>query len=307
MKYCIQLVSFKTPDNLSLPGLLYEPSGKSEKVAIYLHGNGSSSIFYGDYKMNLYGDALTKKGISFFPFNNRGAHWIKKLNKKINGKEERILYGMTYELIKECILDIDGAVEFLKTLGYKTFYLIGASTGANKIVVYHYYKPKNPISKYILLSGGDDTGLYYDMEFKKNKKKFSSVLARCKKEIEKGSGRKLVPRYILKEPLISYQSLYDTINPDGDYNIFPFNEYMNNLRLSKKQLFREYKTINKPTLLVCGEKDEYCYGEVAQYVDILRKECPNQKLFTFEIIQDADHGFEGKEGELIKIISNWLT
>lgn len=308
MNYLLQLTHFETTDNFLLPALLYEPKSKTDKVALYLHGNGSSSVFYNSDTMNPLGEELTNVGISFFPFNNRGAHWIKKLSKNIKGveKEERIPYGMTYELIKECTNDIDGAINFLQKLGYKTFYLIGLSTGANKIVVYHYYKRINPVAKYILLSGGDDTGLYYDLEFKKNRKKFFEIIKRCKIEIDKGNGRKLVPYYILKEPLISFQSLYDTINPDGDYNIFPFNEYMNNLKLSKKPLFKEYKKIDKSTLVVYGENDEYCYGKVAKCVDILKKECLNKNLFIFKIIKEADHGFTGKERELAEVISRWL-
>ena len=310
MRNNLQLVSFETPDRLSLPGLLYEPKEKTDKVAIYLHGNGSSSVFYDTEEMNILGKYLVDVGISFFPFNNRGAHWIKKLNKNINGKKERILYGMTYELIKECVLDIDGAINFLRGLGYRFFYLIGSSTGANKIVVYHYYQRKNPVSKYILLSGGDDAGLYYEFEFKKSRKQFFNVIRRCEKQIKKGNGRNFVQKYILKEPIISYQSLYDTINPDGDYNIFPFNEYMNNLKLSQKPLFKEYKTINKPTLVVYGEFDEYCYGNVPRCVEILKKESAswrtNPKIFTFKIIKGADHGFDGKEKELAEIITKWL-
>ena len=83
---------------------------------------------------------------------------------------------MTYELIKECILDIEGAIKFLKTLGYKIFYLAGASTGANKIVVYHYYRRKNLVTKYILIGGGDDVSIYFNFYFKKNKKLFIQTL-----------------------------------------------------------------------------------------------------------------------------------
>ena len=38
-------LEFHTLDGLDLPGLLYEPDQKTDKVAILLHGNGSSSIF----------------------------------------------------------------------------------------------------------------------------------------------------------------------------------------------------------------------------------------------------------------------
>ena len=294
----LKLIEFKSTDNIVLPGLLYEPIKPTEKIAIYLHGNGSASVFYSVKEMNLLADYLTKNGIAFFPFNNRGAHYIHKLHRR----DEDVKMGTAYEIIKDCIYDIDGAVNFLLKQGYKTFYLIGSSTGANKIVVYHHHRPKNKIAKYVLLSGGDDTGLSYQMM---GGKKFYLALKKCKQEIKKGNRRLLVPASI-SDYLYSYQSLYDTINPDGDYNVFPFNEYMNKLKLSKKELFREFKAINKPTLVVYGEFDEYCYGNARKCVEVLKKECPDKKLFTFKIIKGADHGFSGKEDELAKYIAAWL-
>lgn len=298
----VRFVDFKATDGVVLPGLLFEPKNKSTKVAIFLHGNGHSSIFYDVKQMNVIAEYLINKNISFFPFNNRGAYYLHKLKKVIDNKKEDVKAGTAMELIKECIYDIDGAINFLKQQGYKTFYLIGISTGANKIVVYHYYKPKNPISKYVLLSGGDDTGLSYEMM---GKEKFYKMLKKCQSEINKGNGMKLIPSN-LDDYLYSYQSLYDTINPDGDYNTFPFNEYINKLRLSTKPLFREYQTIDKPTLVIYGENDEYCYNNVPKCIGALKKECPNKKIFTFKIIKGADHGFSDREKELAETITNWF-
>ncbi|OGK36892.1 hypothetical protein A3F60_04610 [Candidatus Roizmanbacteria bacterium RIFCSPHIGHO2_12_FULL_39_8] len=81
---------------------------------------------------------------------------------------------------------------------------------------------------------------------------------------------------------------------------------MNNLKLSRKKLFREYKTINKPSLVIYGEQDEYCYGNVLRCVEILKKECTHPELFTFKMIKGADHGFSGKEKKLTELISAWL-
>jgi hypothetical protein len=153
------------------------------------------------------------------------------------------------------------------------------------------------------VSGGDDTGLYYQ-DF--GSKKFMSLLKTCRDKIKKGKGRELMSQDIIADPLISCQSLYDTINPDGDYNIFPFNEYMNNLRLSKKELFREYRTVNKQTLVVYGENDEYSYENLPRCVEILKKECAHPELFTFKIVEGADHGYTGKEKELAELIVSWL-
>src|SRR3989338_3220498 len=129
-------VQFITVDDLLLPGLLFK-SGSSKKVAINLHGNGSSSIFY---DLNyLWQQQLVKSGIDVLMFNNRGAHIIKKFSKVIDGEKVRIPYGTAYEKIKDCVIDINAAIGFLKKQGYSEFYLIGHSTGANKICVYDHY------------------------------------------------------------------------------------------------------------------------------------------------------------------------
>jgi len=300
----LRLVQFKTTDNILLPGLLFEPKIKTKKVAINLHGNGSSSVFYEYDLNNAFSTELNKKNISFFTFNNRGALNVKKLKIEANGETEDIKLGTAYEVIKDCIKDIDGAIKYLENIGYREFYLLGHSTGANKICVYNFYKPQNKITKYVMFGGGDDTGIFHD--WVGGSKKFKKYLKQAREQIDKGNGRKTIPKYIV-DYMLSYQSFYDTCNPDGDYNTFPFNEYINKLKLSKKTLFREYKSIKKPTLVVYGEKDEYCYGDVERIVDILKQKAPSKNLFDFEIIENADHGFNGYEKDLAKVIAKWLS
>lgn len=302
MNYNPQLVSFVSTDNLKLPGLLYEAENQTKSVLLYLHGNGSSSVFYNAKYMNIMAETLNRRNISFFPFNNRGAHYIKTLKRETNGVVERLMYGTAYELIKDCIYDIDGALSYLLARGYTTFYLAGMSTGANKICVYNKYKPDNPIRKYILLSGGDDTGLYYDAL---GKELFYKALSESHNAIANGRGMEMVSREMVDYPF-SYQSLYDTINPDGDYNIFPFNETMHNLGLSKKKLFSEFAAITKPMLVVYGEVDKYCYGNVPACVEILKKHTAGKQNSTYAIIPQADHGFTGKEQAQADLIAAWL-
>jgi len=295
-----QIIQIKTEDGLTLPGLFYE-SDKSKRAAIFLHGNGSSSVFYSDDLKEEQAKALNNKGISYLLFNNRGAHLIKKINiKKKDGIEERKRYGMAYEKIKDCIKDIDASIDFLKQKGYEEFYLVGESTGANKICVYHYYKPKNQVSKYVLLGGGDDTGIYYN---ELGKKKFFKLLKESKDKIRKRKGENLICE-LLPEEIFSYMGFYDIANPDGDYNVFPFLEVIKKIKLSKKRLFRHFKLINKSTLVIYGEKDEYAWGNVPKIVNILKEQKPN---FVYKIIKDADHGCSQHQKELSVMISEWLA
>ncbi len=297
------LSHFLTTDNLRLPGLLYEPTYPTNRAAIFLHGCGSSSVFYKPM-MNTWGKQFTENGISFFPFNNRGAHLIKSLHQETEGEEsERVIGGTYYEKISECMYDIDGAVNFLKEKGYETFYLIGHSTGANKIVVYNTLNNQNPVTKYVLLAGGDDTGLNYEMLGEKH---FYAALKRAKQEIDRGNGLKTVPKYLYPEPY-TYRALYDVLNPDGEYNTFPFYEYLNNKKLTTKPLFQMYTKIEKPMLIVYGEQDEFCFNNVKGCMNALKKHTNPKAHATFHVISETGHGFDGKEEELGSMMTKWLT
>lgn len=291
-----KFVQFSTSDNLTLPGLLFEVKN-SKEAAIFLHGNGSSSVFYfDDYS---FAKELNKKGISLLMFNNRGAHYIQKLNVEKNGIVERKRFGMAYEKIKECVPDIDGAISFLKKADYHKFYLIGTSTGANKICVYNYYKPKNEISKYVLVSGGDDTGIYYSTL---GKNKFNELLSLSKKKIDTGKEEEIICD-LLPEEVLSYRAFYDMCNPDGDYNTFPYTEVLEKVKLSTKKLFRHFASIKKPTLVVYGEKDEYVPWGIEKIYAILKKYQPK---FTYKIIKEVDHSYTNSIPILAKRIAEWL-
>lgn len=293
-----KFVEFSTSDGLMLPGLLYEAKG-SKKAVIYLHGNGSSSVFYDEKEHTDLSEQLNKKSISLLKFNNRGAHIIKRLNVSKGTKVERLPYGCAFEIIKECVLDIDGAVKYLQGLGYKELYLMGASTGANKICVYNHYKSQNIFNKFVMICGGDDTGIYYSLL---GDKKFWKLLYESKEKIAKRKGEDLI-KSLLPDEIFSYKGFYDIANPDGDYNCFPFLEALGKAKLSKKPLFRYFKEIKKPSLLVYGQQDEFAWGDVPKVVDILKKIQPK---FDYEIIKDADHGFTGKNKELAEIVTSWI-
>ncbi|MBI3620362.1 hypothetical protein HY214_04450 [Candidatus Roizmanbacteria bacterium] len=291
-----EFVQFRTADGLTLPGLLFAPAGGT-KVAIYLHGNGSSSVFYKEnYEL---AHKLNEGGVAVLFFNNRGAHLIKKLDVWKNGRTERKFFGMAYEKIKDCVIDIEAAVAFLKARGYGEFYLIGVSTGANKICVYDHYRPKNAVKKYVSVCGGDDTGIYYQLF---GKEKFNTLLRKAEEKVEKGLGEELIGE-LMPADFFSYRAFYDTADPNGDYNVFPFYEVINKVKLSRKPLFRYFKAIKKPTLVVYGALDEYAWGDVPRAVAILKRYQPG---FEYAIVPGADHGFTGKDTKLARTVSSYI-
>jgi len=286
-----ELVKFEATDGVELPGLLYEPDRRTRRAAVFLHGTGGASIFDSN-RTNRLAREFTSRGIAWLPFNNRGAHLVRWLR----GTKRPKRGGMAYELIRECVRDIDGAARFLRSRGYRELYLIGHSTGANKIAIYDHFRRRNPYRKYVLLAGGDDTGMFYrDL----GPARFRRTLerARTKRDDE------LVPPSIT--PLmLSWRSLYDMMNPDGHYNVFPFLELMRGVRLSRRKRFRYVSAIRKPSLYVYGDSDEFSYGDVPGCVAVLSEHVgANAEIVVME---DANHGFSGREEELGALVGEWL-
>lgn len=292
-----------TKDNLSLPALFFEPEKTTKKAIIYLHGM-MSNCFYSAERMNIYAKEFTSKNISFLALNNRGAGYIEYIRKKTSEFEsEKIPLGSAYEKISDCVLDIEGSIEILKSMNYEEIYLVGHSTGANKVCVYNYYKKSNSISKFVLLGGGDDIGInYYNL----GASKVQNYLTKINSQIKKGNGTKFAPQY-MGFPVFSYNSLKELFDPESDYNIFPFYEFLFKKSITKKEKFRELKSCQKETLIVYGENDEFCFNNVSKCIEIMKDQTNKKKNFEYTIIEDADHSFTGKELILAKTISNWLT
>ncbi|HUR82085.1 MAG TPA: alpha/beta hydrolase [Thermoanaerobaculia bacterium] len=281
------LLRFEATDGITLSGLLFEPRRASTRAALFLHGTGGSSVFTSP-RTNLLASLFTKAGVAYFPFDNRGAQVMRRMGREFG--------GYAFERIRDCVFDIDGALRELRARGYRDFTLIGHSTGANKIAVYDSLQPRKRVQRYVLLGGGDDTGLLYEQLGPRR------YFAALKKARERRNSLDIVPRALSSLPM-SWRSFYDMANPNGDYNVFPFLEVLRDVRLSRKPRFRHIRGIRKPALMLYGEHDEYC-SDVPRCVAILAENAgPKTEL---GIIGEADHGFGGHEEELARIILDWM-
>lgn len=292
----LSLVEIEATDRILLPGLLYEPDRRSRHAAIWLHGNGDASIFYSVERMNAIGAALAAKKMAFLPFNNRGAHLSRRL--KVRGSERKVQGGTSYELIREARRDIDGAIALLRARGYRSFDLIGHSTGATKILSY-LRRGKNAIRRAVLVAGGDDPGIYRELLGRR----FRPLLARAKRHRKEMS---LAPASGPFE--LSWRSLYDTIRPDGDYNAFPFLELLDGRRFTvSKKPFAELLRVSVPTRLIYGSEEEFLFGRNEEAFQILRRFERQNRNLSLSIIEGAGHGFDGFEAALARQIAGFLA
>jgi pimeloyl-ACP methyl ester carboxylesterase len=286
-----RLVRFEAVDGIALAGLLYEPRRTSKRAIIWLHGGGGASVFE-SRRTNLLASIFIGQGIASFPFNNRGSGIVRRAGDTFGGS--------AFERIRDCVADIDVAIREVWRRGYRDITLAGHSTGANKIAVYDHYKPRNRARRYVLLAGGDDTGLLYAQL---GARKFNALRIKAKAMIKARRGYELAPR-IPGQTMLSWRALNDVANPDGDYNVFPFFEAMTETKLSRR-LFRYIRAIRKRSLYIYGDRDAYCFGDVPRCVSILAQNISDRAEIA--VMRDADHGFSGREEELGALIANWIA
>jgi pimeloyl-ACP methyl ester carboxylesterase len=268
---------------------------------------GDNAVFYKPKLINELAKAHTGKGLAFLAFNNRGAHNRKhlKIADETLPEEDRGFYGGThFELISDAPKDINGAAAFLGGQGFDELYLAGHSTGANKICVFDNSTSSNPFKKYVLAGTGDDTGMFFK---ELGAKRFWKAVQQAAKLVSEGKGRNIMPKYSGMYPF-SARSAWDILNPDGDYNTFPFYEHTTE-RLGEKPLFKEFKAITMPTLTIIGELDEYTAPAGAKAaLDIMLGYTPSAMLkqHDFELVGDADHSFHDHEAEFAEQMTDWL-
>jgi len=149
-----------------------------------------------------------------------------------------------------------------------------------------------------------DSGLFFN---EIGEEKFNASLEYATQYLESDPMR-VMPEETGMHPF-SVQSAYDILHPDAPYNTFPYFEATQK-RMGTKPLFREYKAITKPQLVIFGDNDEFTYtgGGTQEVLALLESVTHPQsrKQSRFEIIEGTDHGFHGKEKELTQRIADWL-
>jgi len=269
-----RLVRFEATDGVTLAGLLFEPRRRAKGVVLWLHGTGGASVFE-SARTNLLARVFNNHRLAFFPFNNRGAQYVRRAGRHYGGS--------AFERIRDCVHDIEGAVREVWRRGYRDITLAGHSTGANKIAVYDHYKPSNRVKRFALIAGADDAGLEYENY---GPRRFRSYLKKA---------RSMPRSELIPGRMMSWRAFYDMANPNGDYNVFPFHP-----AIRGRRPFRFIRGIRKPALYIYGENDEF-----GSDTELLSKHVGERGEIV--VMRDADHGFSGHERELATLIAEWIT
>jgi pimeloyl-ACP methyl ester carboxylesterase len=285
----------RTSDGLELQGLFFSPDGGYSHTTV-IHVHGLSGNFYENRFVEIVADAVTRAGMNFMSFNNRGHEYIADIIHQHNGPETATYreIGGAFERFEECQVDIRAYIDYARKKGTKRIILEGHSHGAIKVTLFNYLAKMKEISGLILLSPSDD----FDLQRSVMGNRFDSALETAKDMIDNGREGDLMPREFFKY-YISAGTYFDTFRPDSPVLAF-------NLSGTDRKEFPELAIIKLPVLAVVGTDDEAFLMGPGDYLATMEARMLNAVSFEGHVISGAPHNYLGYEDRLAELISGWL-
>jgi pimeloyl-ACP methyl ester carboxylesterase len=207
------VVSILTPKGVLLDGLLFGQR-KPKNIIVVVHGLTGSA-----FSMRRLVEALTTKDTAVLTFNNRGFGEINSVRQKHGARTSYFLAGTAHEVFKDCVDDIQGAINFSRKAGAKRIFLAGHSTGAQKIM-YWSSKMKDPRVKGLILFGplSDYSGALAT----KGAAALKRSVAHARKLVAKGKSYELMPRHLGEWFACDAQRFLSLYTPESPEEIFSY-------------------------------------------------------------------------------------
>ena len=282
-----------TKDNLVHQGIYFEPKKKRNTALLWIHG--LTGKFYSHPKaFGLFTDACEFLGFGFAAFHTRGHDYMTSA-KKIDNKNPKgytyVTIGASTETFIECVLDIDAAISFLVRHGFEKVVLIGTSTGANKACYYAAMVEDKRIGG-VILTGPMSDRYSVDTD-QETHVKHKAIM---EKKIAEGKGDEILMGYDFF-PLTPnrWMSLLGEGSPE---DVFNYRDPIGALSTFEK--------IKAPLLVIFGGADEHADRSVREIRSAFDAHA-RSSVYKSVVIDNADHGFTGKEKELGESIIGWVA
>lgn len=287
----VSLHKIYSQDGIELDSILFEPQSTTKKIVIHVHGK--EGHFIQNHFVTTMGKTYPEVGYAFLTFNNRGHDYIADLLKKSANGYEWQQGGSVFDDIEEFPLDIEGVIQYVKKLGFEEIILQGHSLGPHKISYYLSQNPNHSVSKVIFLTTAD---IHYLLDT--TVKDWRGFSIKAKELIDQGKERELMPVTLWSNCPVSAKTFWSYTKPDT--NTFIFNAAY------PSDEFKHFNKITIPILVINPEND-FSTGTDPEKMILLLKEQTTSSALETHLMKDAVHNFLGKEGELIKIITDWLA
>ncbi len=286
-----QLAKTVTSDGIELQGFWIN---NNSDIAVF-HSHGSAADFYTQKFIEVIGEKLSSKGISYLTANNRGHDVYAYLRQHRDGKIRWTQVGGGFERFEDCTLDIKAWIDFLEAQGIKRVILQGHSL-CQKLVFYQYMKADPRVIGQIYLSPGNDASLMYSTL---GQEKYRETNRMIKEMVEQGRDKDMLPKELTAVCPMAAIAYYGYLTEDSVGNIFPYHN-------PKSPKWQALSSIREPLLVIFGEADNLIKPSIEETSKLLKEKASASKDLTVKIVKNANHSFIGHENEVAEIIDGWV-
>lgn len=280
----IYFVRFNATDNVELQGWLNNEA--SDTAVIHIHGMSGNG--YENYFLDSLRAMYKQKGISLFTIDTRGRGIISDFRQNDGWKHG----GSCFEIFEESAHDIQGAINYLKTLGKTHFILQGHSLGCTKVVNFVLTGDISGIEKVVLLAPTDMAGWAI------TDPKHQEYLAKAKQLIAENKGQELVSAecWLDKTP-ISAQTYPGICEAGSSADIY-----------SEREGGALLGRVGLPMLIPYGTADigiTEIDGTMNKWLERVEKIKNDNTQIV--VIDNASHGFRGFEDKLTEAVGGFVA
>jgi pimeloyl-ACP methyl ester carboxylesterase len=268
-----QLCTFKTDDAERLHGLLFTlPNQPSDLALVFVHGVAMN--FYLP-PFSVFGQELAQRGYHCFVINTRGHDWISRAGNLTK------FGGAAYENLEDCLLDLDGALAYLKEQGYLRFVFVGHSLGAIKSIIYQGTRQRSDVVGIVSCS----TPKQFYSERIGRQPAFRETIEKAEALVAEGRGDELMSVAVGATP-----------------GIFSARTHLNKYGKDDRNDCRPYaKRIGCPLLAIVGGAEPPFFHEYAH--ELAAAAGPRG---TYRNIEGANHFYNRHTQEIIDVLCRWL-
>jgi pimeloyl-ACP methyl ester carboxylesterase len=272
MNFQTEICTFKTADSERLHGVLFTPERPSDLALLFVHGVAMN--FYLP-PLFTFGQELAARGFHSFVINTRGHDWISRAGNLTK------FGGSAYEILEDCLPDLDGASNYLKQQGHRRIILIGHSLGAIKSIIYQGTRQRPDVIGIVSCSAPRQ---FYS-ERVARQAGFRELIEKAEAMVAEGKGEELIPVGVGSTP-----------------GIFTARSHVNKYGRDDNNDCRPYaKRLGCPLLAIVGSAEPKFFYDYAQ--EIVAAAGPEG---TCKLVDGAGHFYHRHISEMVEIIYQWL-
>lgn len=289
----MKITSTSTSDGINIKGLLSEPSQKTSKIIVHIHGM-SGDIYTNSFYPFMH-EQYPQNGIAFLAGEHRGTHSITQFGLEDGSFKN---FGNTYEIFEDCVHDIQGWVDKVKELGYKNIWLQAHSLGPSKVTYYMNQSPDEKIKGLIYLSPSDMLGLVNTPD---EKAKHMKRLENARRLIQDNKPHDILEDDLWGEMKLSAQTYVNFFDNGAHDAIFNY--------AAPELGWGQVNNLNLPIIAFTGTQDDGIVPVVDAHkaMKILESELKNSPRKKTVVYENAAHDFEGFGDQIVKEVIEFVS